>query len=136
MQLINDIQNTWKRKFKVKDRLSFSLILMVFMAIYYYSRYTKQHVPFEDYQVEVYVILFILLSFVLIDFWGDFVLRIWLTIAATIGKIFNTVLFFILYFLILVPILGTRRIFDRKKKTTQTNWSTKMYINTDYLKMG
>lgn len=136
MQLINDIQNIWKRKFKVKDRLSFSLVLLVFMAIYYYSRYTKQHVPFEDYQVEVYVILFILLSFVLIDFWGDFVLRIWLTIAATVGKILNTILFFILYFLILVPILGTRRIFARKKKNTQTNWSTKMYINTDYLKMG
>jgi len=136
MQLIDDIKNIWKRDIKVKDRLSFSLVLTGLLAIYYYSRYTKLHVPFMEYQWEVYALISILVSFVLINFWGNFILRIWLTIAGIVGKIMNIIIFFVLYFVILTPIFIIRNQFLRKKKLTETNWTSKMYINSDHFKMG
>jgi hypothetical protein len=112
------------------------LVLLVLLVIYYYSRYIKHHISFNEYQWEVYTILVFLVSFVLIDFWGNYIVRLWLTISGTIGKIIFGLLLILVYFLILTPLFFVINAFGSNRMTKSTNWTSKIYINKDYNSMG
>ncbi len=132
----NFFQSIWAKKIRIIDRFYFSLILLVLAVLYYRSRYISVHVPFTEYQWEVYTILFFLVSFIVIDFWGDFILKCWLTVSGLVGKLIFYGLMIIVYFLILSPVFFIVHLFTKKKEETSSNWSKKMYINKDYQNMG
>ncbi len=136
MQLINHFKNTWVKPIKTKDRFQFSLVLLVLLGIYYYTRYIKLHVNFIDYQWEVYTLIFFLVSFVVIDFWGNYIVRLWFAVSGVIGKIIFGTLLILVYFIILSPLFFVINSFSSKPINKATNWTTKIYINKDYKSMG
>jgi hypothetical protein len=136
MQLINHFKNTWMKPVKTKDRFQFSLVLLVLLVIYYYSRYIKHHIIFNEYQWEVYTLLIFLVSFVVIDFWGNYIVRLWLTISGTFGKLIFGLLLLLVYFLILSPLFLVVNAFSSKRIAKKTNWTNKVYLNKDYNSMG
>ena len=136
MQLINFLKNIWSKNITIKDRLLFSLVLMGLSILFFYFMYFKNAIPFTEFQWEFYVLMAFLLSFVVIDFWGNFVIRIWLSISGFIGQIIFFVLLVLVYYLILSPIFLLVNLFRKKKTNINSNWTDKVYINKDYQSMG
>ena len=136
MQLIDLYKNTWSKKISFSDRFLFSSVLLVFSVLYVYSRYYKHHVPFADYQTDLYVMLGYLLSFVVLPFWGNFILKLWLTISGTIGQIIFFILLLVVYYVILSPVFLLVNLFKKKKQSLNSNWIENIYTNKDYQSMG
>jgi hypothetical protein len=136
MLLINHFKNTWVKPIKTNDRFQFSLVLLVLLLIYYYSRYIKHHIIFTEYEWEVYTLIGFLVSFVVIDFWGNYVVRLWLSISGIFGKIIFGILLILVYFIILSPLFFIINSFSSKPINKSSNWTTKIYVNKDYKSMG
>src|SRR5687767_15971093 len=114
MQPISFIRHIWIRKIKVRDRFLFSLVLLVLSAFYYYTRYGKAGIEFETIQWEVYTLICFLVSFIVVDFWGDFIVRIWLTVSGVVGQTIFFLLMFLFYFLFLSPVFMIRKLVKKK----------------------
>lgn len=136
MQPINFFKNIWSKDIKVKDRLYFSLVLMGFSLLYFYSLISKQKIAIVEFQMEFYVLAAFLFSFVLLDFWGNLILKLWLTVSGVIGQIIFFSLLVLVYYLILSPIFILVNLFKKKKDNAQSNWTSNIYINKDYQSMG
>lgn len=136
MQLISFLKNTWSKNIRVKDRFIFSLVLMAFSILFFYFRYLKNTIAFVEFQFEFYVLMGFLISFIIIDFWGNFIIRIWLTISGFIGQVIFFLLLVLVYYLILLPIFVWINLLKKKKISSISNWAHKVYINKDYQSMG
>jgi uncharacterized membrane protein len=136
MMLIDFFRNTWSKKIRTKDRFFFSLVLLVVMVFYFQSRYIQHGVSYTEYRWQVVTVLGFLVSFVVVDFWGNYILRLWLTVSGLFGKMVFFLCMFLVYFIILSPVFIVARFFKKKESAVQSNWSQKIYINKDYQSMG
>lgn len=136
MQLISFFKNTWSRDIKVKERLYFSLVLMALSLLYFYTLYSKKAIVVSELQFEFYVLAGFLFSFVLLDFWGNFILRLWLTVSGLVGQTIFFILLVLVYYLVLSPIFIMVNLFRKKKINLSSNWTGNIYLNKDYQSMG
>ena len=134
--MIDFFREVMARPISRKDRIQFVLVLLAFTGIYFYLKYFKKSIPFEDYNFKVYVVLTILTSIAAFKIFGNTIIRCWLLISRVIGKITFSIILFVVYFVFLVPVFKITQLFTKRKVENQSNWEKSVPVNTDYKSMG
>ncbi len=134
--MIDFFREVMARPISRKDRMQFVMVLGAFSGIYFYLKYFKKGISFEDFKSQMYVILVILTLIISFKVFGNTVIRCWLFISAIIGKIIFNILLFVVYFVFLVPIFKITKMFTKRKTESNSNWELKAPVNSDYQSMG
>ena len=134
--MIDFFREVMARPINRKDRIQFVSVLLAFAGIYFYLKYFKKSIPFEDYDFKVYGVLAILTSIAVLKTLGNIVIRCWLLISGMIGKIIFSIILFVVYFVFLVPVFKSIQIFTKRKKESNSNWELNTPANSDYQSMG
>jgi hypothetical protein len=134
MQLIKGYKDLWNKKISLRDRLLFALVLLIVGSIYFWSNFIRKDIPFGNYQWYVLLTITIILLIACTPTPGGWIVKLWLMISSTIGKLVFAIILFLVYFLIISPLFILVNLF-RKKDKSGTGWKEPM-LNKDYLNMG
>ncbi len=136
MPLINFYNNIWKRRVSLKDRILFGLMFLLLFTLYFYTAILRNKHPWDLYLVEIISVVCLILFILAVKPFGSFVIRLWLCISGTIGRIVFFIVQLMLFYLILSPVYVLINLTKKKNNQKTSNWEMNPHKNTNYRSPG